>query len=57
MQSPFYHPNPFYRMANTLWLKQINPDNMQVDEALYHISIIVYIAEEETKTYKRLSCK
>jgi hypothetical protein len=46
------HPNPFYRISNTLWMKQINPNEMEVDEALYHISILIYEAEQYEREIK-----
>jgi len=49
-----YHPNPFYRISNTLWLKQICPDAMELDEALYHITVLVDIAEQQASELKRL---
>jgi len=41
------HPNPFYRITNTLWLKGINPNDMELDEALYHINVLIYIAQRQ----------
>jgi hypothetical protein len=47
------HPNPFYRIANNLWLKQISSDRMEVDEALYHISVLVYVAQQEANAINK----
>jgi len=47
------HPNPFYRIAGTLWLKQINPNEMEIDEALYHINMLIYVVEQYEKEMRK----
>jgi len=29
--------NPFYAISHALWVNFINPDGMEIDEALYHV--------------------
>jgi hypothetical protein len=35
-----------------LLLRQINPNEMVLDEALYHIRVLIYLAEEQEKRQK-----
>ena len=35
-------------------MKGINPNKMEIDEAMYHIEVIIWVAEMEHREYEKI---